>query len=86
MSTYFKDYPDANGYFGPYGGAYVPENLKAEMAKIAEAYYRISKSHDFISELRQIRKHFQGRPTPVYYCRNLSERLGGRIYLKREDL
>ena len=42
MSTYFKDYPDANGYFGPYGGAYVPENLKAEMAKIAEAYYRIS--------------------------------------------
>lgn len=86
MSTYFKDYPDANGFFGPYGGAYVPENLKAEMVKIAEAYYRISKSHDFISELRQIRKHFQGRPTPVYYCRNLSERLGGRIYLKREDL
>ena len=86
MSTYFKDFPNDEGFFGPYGGMFVPDNLKAEMRKIADAYYRISKSHDFISELRQIRKHFQGRPTPVYYCRNLSERLGGRIYLKREDL
>ena len=86
MSSYFKNYPDENGYFGPYGGAYVPENLKIEINKITDAYYRISNSHDFISELRQIRKHFQGRPTPVYYCRNLSDRLGGRIYLKREDL
>ena len=86
MSTYFKDYPNDEGFFGPYGGMFVPENLKAEMRKIAEAYYRISKSHDFISELRQIRVHFQGRPTPVYYCRNLSEQCGGRIYLKREDL
>lgn len=86
MSTYFKDYPNEEGFFGPYGGMFVPENLKAEMHKIAAAYYRISKSHDFITELRQIRKHFQGRPTPVYYCRNLSEAVGGRIYLKREDL
>lgn len=86
MSTYFKDYPNDEGFFGPYGGMFVPENLKAEMYKIAAAYYRISKSHDFITELRQIRKHFQGRPTPVYYCRNLSEAVGGRIYLKREDL
>lgn len=86
MSTYFKNYPNEEGFFGPYGGMFVPENLKAEMHKIAAAYYRISKSHDFITELRQIRKHFQGRPTPVYYCRNLSEAVGGRIYLKREDL
>ncbi len=86
MSTYFKNYPNNEGFFGPYGGMYVPDNLKIEMRKIAEAYHRISKSHDFISELRQIRKHFQGRPTPVYYCHNLSEKLGGRIYLKREDL
>ena len=66
MSTYFKDFPNDEGFFGPYGGMFVPDNLKAEMRKIADAYYRISKSHDFISELRQIRKHFQGRPTPVY--------------------
>ncbi len=86
MSTYLKDYPNDEGFFGPYGGMYVPDNLKAEMRKIAEAYYRISKSHNFIAELRQIRKHFQGRPTPVYYCHNLSDSVGGRIYLKREDL
>ena len=86
MSNYLKTYPNDEGFFGPYGGAYVPENLKAEMRKIADAYFRISKSHDFVSELRQIRKHFQGRPTPVSYCRNLSEQVGGRIYLKREDL
>lgn len=86
MSTYLKEYPTDDGFYGPYGGMYVPDNLKAEMVKIAEAYFRISKSHDFITELRQIRRHFQGRPTPVYYCRNLSEAMGGRIYLKREDL
>lgn len=86
MSNYLKAYPDENGFYGPYGGMYVPENLKTEMRKIAEAYFRISKSHDFITELRQIRRHFQGRPTPVYYCRNLSDEVGGRIYLKREDL
>ena len=84
--NYFKRYPDADGFFGPYGGCYVPDVLKREMQKIKEAYYQISKSHDFISELRSIRKHFQGRPTPVYYCNNLSHKTGGRIYLKREDL
>ena len=56
------------------------------MRKITDAYYAISKSHNFISELRSIRKHYQGRPTPVYYCNRLSEKYGGRIYLKREDL
>ena len=64
----------------------MPDILQQEMDKITKAYYTISKSHDFINELRSIRKHFQGRPTPVYYCRRLSEKCGGRIYLKREDL
>lgn len=84
--SYFKETPDQQGFFGPYGGCYVPDNLKKEMEKITDAYYSISKSHAFISELRQIRKHFQGRPTPVYFCNNLSNYAGGRIYLKREDL
>ena len=83
---YLKQFPDKNGYFGEYGGSFVPEVLQKEMDKITKAYYTISKSHDFINELRSIRKHFQGRPTPVYYCRRLSEKYGGRIYLKREDL
>jgi tryptophan synthase beta chain len=84
--NYFKTYPNKEGFFNEYGGAFIPPVLEAEMKKISDAYYAISKSHSFISELRSIRKHFQGRPTPVYYCNRLSEKYGGRIYLKREDL
>jgi len=84
--NYFKQNPDQSGHFNEYGGAVLPEILQQEMKKITDAYYSISKSHEFILELRSIRKHFQGRPTPVYYCRRLSEQYGGRIYLKREDL
>ncbi len=86
MNNYFKTFPDANGNFGEYGGSYIPPELQGEMDKITDAYYSISKSHQFISELRNIRKHFQGRPTPVYFAKTLSDELGGRIYLKREDL
>ncbi|HNW93627.1 MAG TPA: tryptophan synthase subunit beta [bacterium] len=86
MDNYFKQYPDANGQYGEYGGAYIPPVLQDEMRKITDAYYAISKSHAFIAELRRIRKHYQGRPTPTYYCNNLSNIYGGRIYLKREDL
>ena len=86
MTDYFKQYPDKKGYFKEYGGSFIPPDLQEEMDKITDAYHSISKSHNFISELRSIRKHFQGRPTPVYYCQNLSAKYGGRIYLKREDL
>lgn len=86
MSNYFKKYPDSEGFFEDYGGAFIPPSLEVEMKKIADAYHTISKSHNFIQELRSIRKHYQGRPTPVYYCSRLSEKYGGRIYLKREDL
>ncbi len=84
--NYFKTYPNSEGYFKEYGGSYIPPVLEEEMQKITDAYFTISKSHSFISELRSIRKHYQGRPTPVYYCNRLSEKYGGRIYLKREDL
>ena len=83
---YLKQFPDEKGFFGEYGGSFIPSELQKEMDKITDAYYSISKSHEFISELRSIRKHFQGRPTPVYFCKRLSEIYGGRIYLKREDL
>ncbi len=86
MRDYFKTTPTATGEFGEFGGSYIPASLQEEMDKITEAYYSISKSHAFISELRSIRKHFQGRPTPVYFCQRLSDVVGGRIYLKREDL
>jgi len=83
---YFKQFPNKEGYFGDFGGSFIPPVLQSEMDKITEAYYSISKSHEFISELRSIRKHYQGRPTPIYFCKRLSEMYGGRIYLKREDL
>lgn len=85
-ANYFKNYPNIDGYFEDFGGSYIPEDLQTEMQKINDAYFSISKSHEFISELRNIRKHYQGRPTPVYFSKRLSEKYGGRIYLKREDL
>jgi tryptophan synthase beta chain len=86
MKSYFKTTPDEKGFFGEFGGSFIPPHLQEEMDKITDAYYMISKSHEFISELRSIRKHYQGRPTPVYFAKRLSEKLGARIYLKREDL
>ena len=86
MGDYFKNTPNEKGYFGEYGGSFIPPDLQKEMDNITDAYYAISKSHQFIEELRSIRKHFQGRPTPVYFAKRLSNELGGRIYLKREDL
>ncbi|MBR6215160.1 MAG: tryptophan synthase subunit beta, partial [Spirochaetaceae bacterium] len=82
MKDYLKQFPDENGYFGKWGGSYISDELQREMDRVTDAYFTISKSHDFINELRSIRKHFQGRPTPVYYCKRLSEHCGGRIYLK----
>ena len=82
-----RNQPDARGFFGRFGGSFIPPELQREMDAINHAYLRICRSHDFIRELRSIRTHFQGRPTPVFYCRNLSDAIGGaRLYLKREDL
>ena len=87
FNNYFKHYPDGNGYFGKYGGAYIPDELKAAMQEITEAYYTIGQSRNFIAELRRIRKEFQGRPTPVTHLARLSESLGNvQLYAKREDL
>jgi tryptophan synthase beta subunit len=84
---YLQNTPDAGGHFGNYGGAYIPPQLIGPMKEIHEAYLKISRSHRFIEELRSIRKHYQGRPTPVYHAARLSEKCGGaQIYLKREDL
>ncbi|WBU59153.1 tryptophan synthase subunit beta [Paracoccus albus] len=84
---YLKSHPDAKGFFGPYGGADLPPVLVEQFAEIEKAYLRLSRSADFINELRYIRKHFQGRPTPISYLGNLSADCGGaQIYAKREDL
>ncbi|MFA6866256.1 MAG: tryptophan synthase subunit beta [Clostridia bacterium] len=86
-STYLKNYPDENGYFGRFGGGYLPPQLVTAMEEITISYQTICKSAKFISELRRIRRDFQGRPTPVYHCERLSRDSGNaQIYLKREDL
>ncbi len=87
FETYFRNYPDENGYFGPYGGAYISEELQAAMKEISTAYFTIAQSRQFIAELRRIRKEFQGRPTPVSHLERLSNKLGNvQLYVKREDL
>ena len=87
FDTYFRDYPNKEGFFGPYGGCYIPDNLKAAMQEITDAYFTICQSRRFIAELRRIRKEFQGRPTPISHLERLSNSLGKvQLYVKREDL
>ncbi|MCX6363979.1 MAG: pyridoxal-phosphate dependent enzyme, partial [Actinobacteria bacterium] len=79
--------PDESGFFGAYGGQFLPPQLEEPFAEIVKAYHEIENDASFIAELRYLRKHFQGRPTPVYHARTLSLDNGGaQIYLKREDL
>ena len=87
FDTYLKDYPNQEGFYGRYGGSYVSDELQKAMEEITEAYYTIAKSSKFISELRRIRKEFQGRPTPISHLERLSNSLGNvQLYAKREDL
>ena len=87
FETYLRNYPDDRGYFGPFGGAYISDELKAAMEEISTAYFTIAQSRQFIAELRRIRKEFQGRPTPVSHLERLSNKLGNvQLYVKREDL
>ena len=88
FDTYFKNYPDANGYFGKYGGSYLTPELQNAMNEIRDAYFTICKSRKFIAELRRIRKEFQGRPTPISHLERLSDSIGNgvQLYAKREDL
>ena len=82
-----QELPDEKGFFGAYGGQFLPPQLEAPFAEIVKAYHEIENDASFIAELRYLRRHFQGRPTPVYHARTLSLDNGGaQIYLKREDL
>ena len=82
-----KDLPDARGYFGEYGGRFVPETLLAPLEELEAAFRKFRRDSAFQQELKGLLKNFAGRPTPLMYAGNLTERLGGpRIYLKREDL
>lgn len=89
LYDYLRQYPDEKGYFENYGGSILPDELIPAFEEITTAYEAICHSAQFITELRRIRKEFQGRPTPVYHCERLSNSIGEgtcQIYLKREDL
>ncbi|MBO5879365.1 MAG: tryptophan synthase subunit beta [Clostridia bacterium] len=87
FDNYLKEFPTEDGYFGEYGGAFLPPQLVPAFKEADEAYEAICHSAQFINELRRIRREFQGRPTPVYHCERLSALFGNcQIYLKREDL
>ncbi|MFA6789653.1 MAG: tryptophan synthase subunit beta [Arcobacteraceae bacterium] len=85
--TYLNTMPDVNGFFGKFGGAFLPPQLEVPFAEIKKAYEELKNSPQFIEELKYVRKHFQGRPTPITFAKNLTAFCGGaKIYLKREDL
>ena len=78
--------PDKNGYFGQYGGAYIPELLYPNVKEIEDHYIQIIASKAFQQEYKSLLKDYVGRPSPLYYAKRLSGKYGTHIYLKREDL
>ena len=77
---------DQNGFYGNFGGAYVPESLQEVLKELQSQYLTIIESAAFQQEFHTLLRDYVGRPSPLYYARRLSERYGCRLYLKREDL
>jgi tryptophan synthase beta chain len=77
---------DQEGYYGEFGGAYVPEILHKCVSDLQQAYLPILESAEFQAEYRALLRDYVGRPSPLYFARRLSERYGAQLYLKREDL
>lgn len=77
----------SSGYFGDYGGQFVPEALQGILNELAEEFNKARKDPQFLEEFNYYLKHYSGRPTPIFHCKNLSKLAGGaQIFLKREDL
>ncbi|HLD60269.1 MAG TPA: tryptophan synthase subunit beta [Candidatus Bilamarchaeaceae archaeon] len=73
-------------YFGNYGGQFVPETLMPVLINLEEEFEKIRKNKEFQKELRELLTKYAGRETPLYYAKNLSQKVGAKVYLKREDL
>lgn len=86
VPNYNAKYPDADGFYGEYGGAFIPEMLHANIEELRHEYLNIIEDPTFINDFNQLLRDFVGRPTPLFEARNLSRKYGGRILLKREDL
>jgi len=86
--TKLKLNPDRLGHFGSYGGRFVPETLTAALDQLINAYGKVKRDPRFQRDLKRYLTTYAGRPTPLYFAKNLSERLGRnlKVYLKREDL
>ena len=75
-----------DGFYGDFGGAYIPEMLYGCVENLKNNYLKIIQSNNFKKEFEQLLHDYVGRPSPLYYAHRLSEKYGCRIYLKREDL
>jgi len=78
--------PNQEGYFGEYGGSFIPPELLEIMQEINTSYEEASKDPEFIKELTELYQHYVGRPSPIFHAKHLSQKYGADIYLKREDL
>jgi len=78
--------PTEKGFYGNFGGAYIPEMLHANIEDLRQNYLQLSSEDSFKKEFNQLLKNYVGRPTPLFFAKRLSEHYGSRIYLKREDL
>ena len=77
---------DEKGFYGDFGGAYIPEMLYPNVEELRQNYIKISESDDFQKKFQSLLKEYVGRPTPLYFAERLSEKYSTKIYLKREDL
>ncbi|MEM3736531.1 MAG: tryptophan synthase subunit beta [Candidatus Bathyarchaeia archaeon] len=85
-SSYYGRHPDANGKFGIYGGRFVPEVLMSALEELEEAFHKFQRDKESQKALDLYLRDYAGRPTPLYYAARFSERVGCKVYLKREDL
>lgn len=84
---HYRNLPNKTGFFGEYGGQFVPPQLKKALEEVTTAYKIAKKDPDFKKEYQTLLRDYVGRPSPLFFAKNLSEKLGGaKIYLKREDL
>lgn len=87
MSSAFAGKPDSKGFFGAYGGQFVPQPLQQRLDEVSIAFLEALEDPEFERELARLNLHYTGRPSPVFHCQNLSRELGGaQIWIKREDL
>jgi tryptophan synthase beta chain len=81
-----SELPNENGYFGEYGGSFIPPDLEKIMKEISTEYQKAINDESFLKELNDLYKYYVGRPSPIFHALNLSKKYGAEIYFKREDL